>query len=730
MRLYISLYGRRLLRKTFIFEYSVLKTQMKITGRSTLFFFHPFFLSFVVTLALIILFIPKAPKYNLKLTDQTLVPGSDLVLYDDIDKNGYSDRIIASNYLQKNGIAAVTIKFPPSLFFQEWEFPGSFAFSFNRFLKTGDYDGNGKKEIYVFTIAHDSVFLHIIKTPILKQPAFISRFICKVKLLNGSPNLGIFVNELTDMNNDGYKDLVFAVNNGVPVDPRNVFIYDIQNDSLLISPVNGYFICQLLINDINGDKYNEILINGYASQNIKDTTAYRIHDQCCWLIAFDHRLEYLFPPVKFPFLGYSALNSILVLNKERYFDIYSAYLPPLSTGKSILIYHFSKEGNIKKSISIPGIMYDNGGYIRPLSYQGIPYISVLSSKGKLATFDTNLKQTIVLKEALTGFYPYDSLDLDDDKQKEVISLDATTWELRIFRQDLSYPAAIQLPAQDCNDAFFSLKSTPGQKPVLVMFSKGKEFHYLYQRNLFYYTRWGVFLLIFLTVYLFTLLIRRIQRIQILKQQRIEKKITELQMKVVRNQMDPHFTMNAINSVIAAINENEKEQAAKHLVHFSKMYRHLLLTADKIKCPLAEELEFTTNYLTMENFRFRDKFTFDISIAPGVKLEWEVPKMVIQSPVENAVKHGLLNFPGKGHLQINALTIDHHLVLEIIDNGIGREKAAELGNSSTGTGMKAMHEFLDLFRKITGTKIDTEVIDLYDPEGNSCGTKVMISISLR
>jgi hypothetical protein len=63
-------------------------------------------------------------------------------------------------------------------------------------------------------------------------------------------------------------------------------------------------------------------------------------------------------------------------------------------------------------------------------------------------------------------------------------------------------------------------------------------------------------------------------------------------------MDPHFTMNAINAVIDAINREEKEQVRDNLLHFSKMYRSLVLSADKFKRTLREEIDFTENYLAL------------------------------------------------------------------------------------------------------------------------------------
>ena len=104
-------------------------------------------------------------------------------------------------------------------------------------------------------------------------------------------------------------------------------------------------------------------------------------------------------------------------------------------------------------------------------------------------------------------------------------------------------------------------------------------------------------------------------------------------------------------------------------------------------------------------------------------------MVIQSPVENALKHGLLNLQGKGHLKISAKTIDHHLILEITDNGIGRKKAEEMAGKSTGKGMKAMEEFLMLYQKITGTKVVTLIEDLADSDGKPLGTNVIVKIQM-
>lgn len=192
-------------------------------------------------------------------------------------------------------------------------------------------------------------------------------------------------------------------------------------------------------------------------------------------------------------------------------------------------------------------------------------------------------------------------------------------------------------------------------------------------NRMFYTRWFMYAGLFLIIYLFILLIARIQRLRIESRQKTEKKIAELQLAIVRNQMDPHFTMNAINAVIDAVNREEKEQARDNLLHFSKMYRSLVLSADKIKRSLREEIEFTENYLALERFRFRERFRY------------------------------------------------------VIDNGIGRAASAATGTGSTGKGMEMMDQFFELYYQITGVKVRLRVDDLKDERGNPAGTKVITQI---
>ncbi len=297
----------------------------------------------------------------------------------------------------------------------------------------------------------------------------------------------------------------------------------------------------------------------------------------------------------------------------------------------------------------------------------------------------------------------------------------------IYQNDLTDPVSINIDPDLRSQTSVSLKRGTDTSPCLFIDSGDNTYLISYGVNPMFYARWAIYASIFLAIYLFTLLIRKIQRIQIEKKIRTEKKITELQLKIVKNQMDPHFTMNAINSVIAAIRQDKKETASQSLLHFSKMYRSLVLSGDKIKRSLAEEIDFSRNYLELEKFRFKDRFDYRMELDAAVNLNLEVPKMIIQSPVENAVKHGLLNKESDGILIIRASVKDHLLILEVEDNGVGRKEAQKGGTEGTGKGLRIMEEFLELYHKITGIKIQWQVTDLFDDAGKPAGTRVRITI---
>jgi two-component system sensor histidine kinase YesM len=176
--------------------------------------------------------------------------------------------------------------------------------------------------------------------------------------------------------------------------------------------------------------------------------------------------------------------------------------------------------------------------------------------------------------------------------------------------------------------------------------------------------------------------------------------------------------------------SEKEKARESLLHFSGLYREILLSAGKSTRSLAEELEFCREYLALEQLRYMNRFAFFVNIQPGINDVLPVPKLVIQLFAENSVKHGLAGMESGGMLEINIRGKGNELTIEVKDNGVGRVQAANDHSSSTGRGMKLMSDLFDLCNSHFDESYSYTVSDLSDGNGNPSGTLVTITIRYR
>lgn len=245
---------------------------------------------------------------------------------------------------------------------------------------------------------------------------------------------------------------------------------------------------------------------------------------------------------------------------------------------------------------------------------------------------------------------------------------------------------------------------------------------------FWETKWFIFLIILISVIILVYTIRRILQHQ--KRKAIaEREKIELQLKTIKNQIDPHFAFNAMNMVGSLVYKGDPDTVYDYFTRFARLIRSTLQDSEKIARPLEDELEFVKNYIEIQKTRFKDKFNFDLTVDDNTDLTIEVPKMIIQTHAENALKHGLMHRKENGLLTIAIHQQNKRLSIEIKDNGIGRKKAAEVSKGSTGKGMQIIQQIFTLYNKLFGYKIEQEVIDLTDDNGEAAGTKVVMTIDL-
>ncbi|MBK7698650.1 MAG: histidine kinase [Saprospiraceae bacterium] len=241
---------------------------------------------------------------------------------------------------------------------------------------------------------------------------------------------------------------------------------------------------------------------------------------------------------------------------------------------------------------------------------------------------------------------------------------------------------------------------------------------------------------FLILLYFILQYLKQRREQAAEQSRIEKLISELRLKSLQSQLNPHFIFNSLNAIQQFINTENKKSANDYLAKFARLMRLYLNGSDSQFITLKQELDVLKLYCSLEHLRFADKFDYDINIDSAIRLEdYDVPAMLLQPHVENAIRHGLIpNQKAKNFLQINIKKDINNVVCEIIDNGIGRSRSLELkGKSNTdhrSMGNKISKERLEMIRALKLAYISEKISDLSDEYGQSAGTKVEILIFKR
>ena len=210
-----------------------------------------------------------------------------------------------------------------------------------------------------------------------------------------------------------------------------------------------------------------------------------------------------------------------------------------------------------------------------------------------------------------------------------------------------------------------------------------------------------------------------------------KTIGELKLMALRSVMNPHFIFNALNSIQFFIAKNDRLNAINYLSTFSKLIRGILTNSVNNKVKLADEIELLKHYVNLELLRFEDKFEFILSVSPDLEIDnIEVPSLLIQPYVENAILHGLYNKISKGVLKILVRQDQDSVLFEIEDNGIGRDAARKLREQNFPQ-HKSMGTVLteERFKLINmEEKASFEIIDLFEGE-KSTGTLVKIWVAM-
>jgi sensor histidine kinase YesM len=207
---------------------------------------------------------------------------------------------------------------------------------------------------------------------------------------------------------------------------------------------------------------------------------------------------------------------------------------------------------------------------------------------------------------------------------------------------------------------------------------------------------------------------------------------DLEMQALRAQMNPHFIFNCLSAIDNLIQTSQADKATSYLSKFAKLIRAVLDSSKNNLVPFQKDLETMQLYLEMEKFRCNNKFVYHLYVQPALLHgDYKVPPLIVQPFIENAIHHGLLNKKGTDrNLDISIKLEKEHIIYSIIDNGIGRQKAAGIKERNKpehqSYGIAITRERIHLHNQ-NGIDDDLVITDLRE-EGIAAGTKAVIRIN--
>jgi len=313
--------------------------------------------------------------------------------------------------------------------------------------------------------------------------------------------------------------------------------------------------------------------------------------------------------------------------------------------------------------------------------------------------------------------------LNGDRKKEFLFYYDNEEKLVAYSEDFHKYGESNLKLENYSWKTFPYTSKK-QEHKLFVTSGGEGFFVELKRNNLHYLGYLTYPGIYLLILFFIVVIKRINTFQVVEKESLKQRLVTLQLQAIKSQLDPHFTFNTLNAIASLIYLEDRELAYDYMNKFTQLLRGLINDAEMIYRSLGKELEFVTTYLELEKLRFGEKFNYEIVIGEDVSLKEHVPKLVLHTFAENAIKHGIMARTEGGALKINVVKQKNYLVLSIEDNGIGR-KMAEGSSKSTGKGLKLTGEFYDILNQINKKPIKHLIIDLYDKNNAPAGTRIEV-----
>lgn len=223
--------------------------------------------------------------------------------------------------------------------------------------------------------------------------------------------------------------------------------------------------------------------------------------------------------------------------------------------------------------------------------------------------------------------------------------------------------------------------------------------------------------------------------QQLKEAELKNRMNDITLSALRSQMNPHFIFNCLNSIKLYTKENNTAEASDYIGKFAKLIRNMLDNSRSDRISLESEIESLKLYIELEAMRFKDKLQYSINVDKDLDISFiDIPPLLVQPYIENAIWHGLMPKKEGGHININISqnTADNLLLISIIDDGIGREASAAINDNKQqyhkSMGTEVTGERIALINEKYQSKANVTITDLYN-NNQPAGTQVTIKLPL-
>lgn len=594
----------------------------------------------------------------------------------------------------------------------------------------GDYNNDGFGELFSVFNRGNEIFVSVF-SPFCEDSAFHNM---EFKIYDVPQYSDIEMDlEIPDINlvnlfGDENLELVLVLYGRYEThDPRRTVAIEINSQKVLLSPQFGNTLNHLVFFDNNGDGKLEIsgVMGSPNNNDLEQNLEYP--DHTAWLMIFDNQLNLINNPVAFPgpfttlYVKPVKRNGKTELAGLSYHEGKSDYPTYLFETKNLT------EIIVKDTLEIPFRLSDEKLIVIS---DGVTEEFLVGSKSGIILFydqDLNLLRELSLSRQI-GFM--EVIDINMDGKDEIILKDQLTNERVFLNSKGQFLTSILFENE--GDTPQQMGVTTGLDGTVCYYRVGKKVYFItLQRNYWFYLKWlllpgliGFFLLL-------ANIFKWIQRRQTKEKEHISRELKTLQLQSIKNQLNPHFTFNALNVLSYLSSKKDYKGVESFTHHFSKLIRRQLEMSDQTSVKLYDELRFVRHYIELQKLRFDVPIVYDEEIEPDIDMNLLIPKMMIHTHVENAIKHGIIPANG-GEITIWIQRDKKSTRIRIVDNGSGRTRGSNVVNGdeesfSSGRGLKVLNQLYDLYYQLYKVKVKQKIIDLKDKDGNPSGTEIRITL---